>query len=271
MMRSLYTAASGMSTQQLNVDTISNNMANVNTVGFKKERMEFQSLLYETMASAKVDQDGKGTPVNMQVGHGVRPTAMVKTFSQGVLEQTQSKFDFAIDGKGFFAIQNVDGSESYTRAGNFKISVYEDQLMLATNDGAPVLSTDGEPILFDKDTNFSKISIRRDGSIIRMNNEGNTEDLGVRLKVVQFSNPQGLIAKGSNLFNATSASGEPLLESEEDTLVMSTVMQGYLERSNVDIVDSMVKMIVAQRAYEINSQSIKTSDEMLQQANQLKR
>lgn len=260
-----------MRTQQLNVDTISNNMANVNTIGFKKERMEFQALMYETLASAKVDKDGNGSPVNMQVGHGVRPVAMVKTFTQGNLEQTYNNFDFAVDGKGYFVTGNVDGSESYTRAGNFKIATYEDQMMLTNNDGAPVLNNDGEPILFDKDLNFSNLKLNRDGTFTYLDAEGNPQDLGIQIKIVQFSNPQGLKALGGSSFKATKASGDALLESENDQLVKSTVRQGYVEQSNVDIVDQMVKMIVAQRAYEINSQSIKTSDEMLQQANQLKR
>lgn len=271
MMRSLYTAASGMSTQQLNVDTISNNMANVNTIGFKKERMEFQALMYETLASAKVDKDNNGTPVNMQVGHGVRPVAMVKTFTQGNLEQTYNTFDMAIDGKGFFVTGNVDGTESYTRAGNFKIATYDDQMMLTNNEGAPVMSTDDEPIVFDRNLNFSNIKINRDGTFTYIDNDGLVQDLGMRIKIVQFSNTQGLEAIGGSAFKATQASGDALVEVNEDQVLPSTIMQGYIEQSNVDIVDQMVKMIVAQRAYEINSQSIKTSDEMLQQANQLKR
>lgn len=272
MMRSLYTAASGMATQQLNVDVISNNLANVNTMGYKKERLEFQSLLYETMAKANIDENGHGTPVNMQVGHGVRPTATVKSFTQGFVEQTYGQFDFALDGKGFMVVSDVNGDEVYTRAGNFKIaSINEDEMMLVTTDGSPVLSTEDEPIIFENNMNLSNITVGKDGSFTYLNEEDQVEELDIQLKLVQFNNPQGLEAIGGNLFKVTSASGQPMLEIDEDELSKTAVMQGFIESSNVNVVDEMVKMIVAQRAYEINSQSIKASDEMLQQANQLKR
>ncbi|WP_105616963.1 flagellar basal-body rod protein FlgG [Vallitalea okinawensis] len=271
MMRSLYTSASGMTTQQLNVDVISNNLANVNTVGYKKERLEFQSLLYETMSTANVDDKGNGKPVNMQVGHGVRPTGTVKTFTQGMMEETFAQFDFAIDGKGFMSIRGADGEEYYTRAGNFKTISVDGEMMLVTNDGYPVLSTDDEPIVFDETMDLSRITCDKQGQFMYMQDDGTLEDLGIQLKLVQFNNPQGLEAKGGNLFAVTTASGEAMLEIDNDDLSPSVVMQGFLEKSNVDIVEEMVKMIVGQRAYEINSQAIKTSDEMLQLANQLKR
>lgn len=271
MMRSLHTAASGMTTQQLNMDVISNNLANVNTVGFKKERLEFQSLLYETMATANVDDAGKGKPVNMQVGHGVRPTGTVKTFSQGMLQETFSQFDYGIDGKGFMAIQGPRGNELYTRAGNFKAIEVNGEMALVTNDGYPVLSTDDEPIRFDATMDLSRVTMDKQGRYMFQAEDGRLEDLGIQLKVVQFNNPQGLEAKGGNLFGITTASGEPMSEIDNDELTDSVIMQGFLEQSNVQIVDEMVKMIVGQRAYEINSQAIKASDEMLQLANQMKR
>lgn len=271
MMRSLHTAASGMTTQQLNMDVISNNLANVNTTGFKKERLEFQSLLYETMSTANVNEAGEGKPVNMQVGHGVRPTGTVKTFSQGMLNQTHNQFDYAVDGKGFMAIQGPRGEELYTRAGNFKTIMSDGEMALVTNDGNQVLDIDGEPIRFEAGLDLSRVTMDKQGRYYFKNADDQLEEMGIQLRVVQFNNPQGLEAKGGNLFAKTSASGDPMAENEDDELSKSVMMQGFLEGSNVQIVDEMVKMIVGQRAYEINSKAITTSDEMLQLANQMKR
>lgn len=269
MMRSLWTAASGMKTQQATVDSISNNLSNVNTVGFKKERLEFKSLLYETMKEAGSVETG-GNPVNMQVGHGVKTVASVKTFSQGTFENTEGDLDFAIDGQGFFVAQDVDGSEVYTRDGSFKMAIYEDGLMLTTSAGNFIKGIDGEKITFDNGMTASKLDVDEFGRFSTMEN-GTKVDLGMQIQVVQFQNTQGLLSKGGGYFEQTVASGEPMLEVEEDDLDMSSVIQGGLEGSNVQAVEEMVKLIVAQRAYELSSKAIQTSDEMLQEANALKR
>ena len=269
MMRALWTSAAGMKTQQLNVDTIANNLANVNTVGFKKERLEFKSLLYETIKHAG-DVRAGGSPVNLQVGHGVKAVSSVKSFSQGSLEQTENPLDFAVEGRGFFVVRNTNGDEVYTKDGSFKISVVDDEIMLVTNEGLPVMSTEDEPILFDQNIIMSNLSMASDGTFQYVE-DGETIDLGIRFKVVQFKNEAGLHSLGDNFYKETIASGEPLAEHENEDLVRSNIVQGMLETSNVQVVEEMVRLIVAQRAYEINSKSIQTADTMLGQANDLKR
>jgi flagellar basal-body rod protein FlgG len=270
-MRSLWTAASGMTTQQLNVDTISNNLSNVNTTGYKKERIEFKSLLYETMANATINQDGVGRPVALQVGHGVRPIASSVNFSQGTIENTGNPLDFALDGKGFFTILGPNDNEYYTRDGSFKLAVFEDGLMLTTSEGYPVLSVDDEPIFFEGDIDFNRISIGEDGSFSFVNEDNEVEDMNIMMKIVQFNNPAGLEKLGGNFYRNTTASGQPRVEAEEDVLSRSSLIRNSLEVSNVQVVEEMVKLIVAQRAYEVSSKAIQTSDDMLAQANQLKR
>ncbi|MFV0518999.1 MAG: flagellar basal-body rod protein FlgG [Lachnospirales bacterium] len=275
MMRALWTGASGMNAQQLNVDTISNNIANVNTTGFKSERMEFKSLLYQTMTKGTVSADeSRVVPTNLQVGHGVKAVAIARSFDTGSFQATENTWDFSIDGPAFFVVQkgfdeNGDPNEVYTKNGAFKLATVEDgeSLMLVTSDGYPVLDTEGEQIIFDNNT--SDITVDAEGRFSRSNN-GVIEDLDIQLDLVQFMNPQGLEAVGDSFFDTTAASGEAIQEVEGDVTVRSSIVQGFLEMSNVNIAQEMVDLIVAQRAYELNSKSITTSDEMLQQANQLK-
>ncbi|TCT14006.1 flagellar basal-body rod protein FlgG [Natranaerovirga pectinivora] len=271
MMRSLWTAASGMTTQQLNVDTISNNLANVNTTGFKKERVEFKSLLYHTMENATSNENGAGRPVALQVGHGVRPVATSVNFSQGTIERTDNAFDFAIDGKGFFSVRGFNGDEFYTRDGSFKLSIMGDELMLTTSEGYAVLDNNGEPIMFENDVDLNRLEIGPDGAFRFIDAENNLVDMNMMFKVVQFRNPSGLEKIGSNLLRSTTASGGPLIEEDEDNITRSRIIGRSLEVSNVQVVEEMVKLIVAQRAYEVSSKAIQTSDDMLAQANQLKR
>ncbi len=269
MMRSLWTGASGMTAQQLSMDAISNNIANVNTHGYKKERVEFQSMLYQTLDKSTVSADtGIAKPTNLQIGHGVKPVAVTRVFDQGSLQVTNNSLDFALDGPGFFAVQ-VDGDTKYTKSGSLKLSPLEDNtLVLVTSDGYPVLSTEDEIITIENNTNFT---VDQEGVFWGQSAEG-TFPLGFQLKIVQFTNPQGLMAEGGDYFNETAASGVAIVEAEEEDLQERTnVNQGFLEMSNVNIADEMVGMIVAQRAYELNSKTITTSDEMLQQANNLKR
>lgn len=271
MMRSLWTAASGMTTQQMNVDTIANNLANVNTTGFKKETLEFKSLLYETMQKAGVDQKGNGRPVALQVGHGVRAVATNVNFSQGTIQRTDNMLDFALDGKGFFSILGPNNEQFYTRDGSFKLSVVDEELMLTTSEGYPVLNSDDEPILLENTLDLNRLEIGNDGAFRYMNEDNEMEDLDITFKIVQFNNPSGLEKTGNNLLRATTASGMSILEQDNDDLKKSTLIGQSLEYSNVQTVEEMVKLIVAQRAYEVSSKAIQTSDDMLAQANQLKR
>jgi flagellar basal-body rod protein FlgG len=272
MMRSLWTAASGMNAQQMNVDTISNNLANVNTTGFKKERMEFKTLMYQTLQRADEDPANFGArPVNLQVGLGVRPMATARIFDQGNLTQTTSPTDFAIEGDGYFVIQATPDETYYTKDGSFKTSNNDGELTLVTSDGFPVLDINGENIIFGEEINPSTISVNDDGTFTYVDTEGVIQDLDYQLDLVQFSNQQGLEAVGKNFFRATVASGEPIQETSGDIANLSNVVQGYIERSNVAVADEMVDLIVAQRAYELNSKAIQASDEMLQNANNLRR
>jgi flagellar basal-body rod protein FlgG len=260
MIRAMWTAASGMQAQQLNVDTIANNLANANTTAYKKERVEFKDLLYQQLAN------GEGKPVNLQVGHGVKPGAIVKDFGGGSPQETDNSLDLAIDGDGFFTVLGPNDKELYTRDGSFKLSVDGDTVMFTTSDGYPVLDSGGSEIYFDSDQ--KDISISKLGIISVKNEDGTDEEIG-RIGTARFLNPQGLEAAGDNLYAATTASGEPVYEDETDTT--SSINQGFLESSNVQVVKEMVDLITAQRAYEINSKSIQTSDEMLSIADNLKR
>lgn len=269
MIRSLWTASSGMRAQQLNVDTISNNIANINTTSYKKERLEFKSLLYQTLEKASLDASTNGKPVNLQVGLGVRPIATSRMFTMGSLQGTENPTDVALDGEGYFIVNKGNDEIAYTRDGSFKISSNGDVNQLTTSEGYYILDTEGNPISMPSSTAIKDIVISSDGSI-SINGNGSTVNLDVKIGIVQFANPQGLKAVGGNLYENTIASGEPLLE-EGSTLNKTNLTQGYLEMSNVNIAEEMVNLIIAQRAYELNSKAITTVDEMLQQANNLKR
>ncbi len=269
MMRSLWTAASGMKTQQLVVDTIANNLANVNTIGYKKERMEFKSLLYETLESAGQIDNG-GQPINLQVGHGVRAAGSVKTYTQGNVERTENPLDFSLSGGGFFAVQDSDDQLRFTKDGSFKMSVSNGQLMLTDVNGNPVIGTDGGPITFEENTLPQNLTCDSQGNF-SYTKGGVTIDLGIQFQLVQFRNISGLKAVGNGMMEQTIASGPPLNELDNPDFEASIVSQGTLESSNVQAVEEMVKMIIAQRAYELSSKAIQTSDDMLGLANSLKR
>ncbi|MGI6777384.1 MAG: flagellar basal-body rod protein FlgG [Acetivibrionales bacterium] len=266
MMRALWTAGSGMIAQQYNVDVISNNLANVNTNSYKKERAEFKDLLYETLGRAYI-LDGQGRPVNLQVGHGTKPVATVKDFSMGSFQMTDNPLDFAIEGDAFFMVLGPKGYVNYTKDGSFKISVTDDGKMLTTAEGYPVLDESEMEIYFDVD--LSKLQVSTEGELSYIDEEGISVPLGQRIGLVKFENPQGLESIGSNLYAETSASGFPIPDEEFGD--RSILHQKFLESSNVQVVEEMVKLIVAQRAYEINSKAIQSSDEMLGMANNLRR
>ncbi|HHU73831.1 MAG TPA: flagellar basal-body rod protein FlgG [Clostridiales bacterium] len=270
MMRSLWTAASGMTTQQLNVDTISNNIANINTTGYKKESVEFKSLLYQTIQENSYDNNGEPKPTGIQVGLGVKNTAITSMFTQGTLSQTNHEFDFAIDGRGFFMVQTSDGSIAYTRNGSFGLTNGAEGLTLADSEGNPVLDSNGISIVFDSSFEPSKITVNEYGQICYPNEQGMVQPIGITIGIAQFNNPNGLLKLSNSLFKETEASGFARLEEQDGTLKKSKILQGYLEGSNVQAVDEIVNLIVAQRAYEMNSKIITATDEMLQQANNLR-
>lgn len=266
MMRALWTAASGMKAQQFNVDVISNNLANVNTTGYKKERAEFKDLLYQTMDRAYL-LENQGRPVNLQVGHGTFTVATVKSYSTGNFEKTDNPIDFAIDGDGFFKILGPTGEIVYTRDGSFKVSITEEGNKLTTSDGYPVLDESDNEIYLDIDV--SKLNVSPLGELSYTDTDGTVVAMGQSIGIVKFPNRYALESIGRNFYKENSATGMAVPDAELGT--QSTVAQGFLESSNVQVVEEMVKLIVAQRAYEINSKSIQSSDEMLGIANNLRR
>ena len=260
MMRSLWSAATGMIAQQLNIDTISNNLANVNTIGFKKSRAEFEDLIYQSHKIAgSITQGDVRVPTGIQVGLGVRPTTVHKFFSQGDYQNTSNPLDMAIEGDGFFQVM-VGDEVAYTRAGAFKL-----------NQDGTVVSANGYVLQpeFTVPAETKHISITEGGTITAL--DANGEELATAdIPLYTFINPAGLEARGKNLYTPTEASGEAT-EGEPGVDNTGTIAQGFLEMSNVEVVEEMVGMIVGQRAYEVNSKAIQTSDQMLQIAVQLKR
>lgn len=271
MVRSLWTAATGMIAQQTNVDTIANNLANVNTTGYKAEVAEFKSLLYQTIQTKTTTANGENKPVGAQVGLGVRNSAITSIFRQGSMLASENPTSFAISGDGFFALRGADGETYYTRNGNFNFTTAQNGMMLANSDGLPVLDTSGNPIILGTQYTASKIEIDSEGQILYPDANNNMQPIGVQIGLYQFTNPSGLEKVDSTLYSVTAASGAAINEATNNNVKKSEVVQGYLEGSSVQVADEMVNLIVAQRAYEMNSKAITTTDEMLQQANQLKR
>jgi len=271
MVRSLWTAATGMVAQQTNVDTIANNLANVNTNGYKTQVNEFKSLLYQNIQTRTTSANGDAKPSGAQVGLGVRNASISSIFSQGALTATESDTAFAIDGKGFFAVKGEDGNTYYTRNGNFKFTLATNGNMLATSEGLPVLDSEGKAIVLTDEYIISQITVSKDGELCYPDETNNPQPMGIRVGVFQFNNPNGLEKLSDSLYRQTAASGQAINEATNNNVEKSSVIQGYLEGSNVQVVDEMVNMIVAQRAYELNSKAITASDEMLQQANNLRR
>lgn len=265
-MRALYSAATGMKSLQLAIDTISNNLANVNTTGYKKQRVEFKDLFYQRL-DAKDNSDGIGAPVNIEVGHGVKTGAMVRRFTNGAFQATDNQFDIALQGPGFFEIMDENGNMLYTKDGSFKLGLTEEGRRLVTSDGFMVQGVDG-PINLEGDIEDFKVERNGAINVKYANQEGDAYQTIGNIKLVKIANPAGLESKGLNLFKITAASGEPVTV-EDGTA--GELVQGYLEMSNVQVVEEMISLITAQRAYEINSKAIQTSDQMLELANNLKR
>lgn len=260
MMRSLWTAASGMVAQQLSIDVVSNNLANVNTTGFKRSRAEFEDLMYQTLKIAGTQTPaGNRIPTGLQVGMGARALTVHKSFSQGDFQNTGNSLDIAIEGDGFFQV-DANGAMAYTRAGSFKLD----------NNGQ-IVTANGYPLqpAFNVPANTVNITITEQGRLSCLDKSG-TELGGTDIPVYTFINPAGLNSIGRNLYVETQASG-PNTQGVPGTDNFGTLAQGYLEMSNVEMVDEMVNMIVGQRAYEVNSKAITTSDTMLQTAVNMKR
>lgn len=262
MMRALWTAATGTTTQQTHMDVIANNLANVNTTGNKKQRAEFQDLMYQTMRQAGATS-GPDTqfPAGIQMGHGARLAATNRIFTQGNFQTTGNPTDIAIEGEGFFQITMPDGTIAYTRDGSFKL---DSTRRMVTTDGYPL-----EPeIIIPEQATSDSITIAADGQVsVKINNQN--QDVG-QITLARFVNPAGLSAQGKNLFLTTDASGDAIVGNPGEDGA-GTLAQSTLEMSNVQIVEEMVNMIIAQRAYETNSKAITTSDSMLEIANGLKR
>jgi flagellar basal-body rod protein FlgG len=262
MIRALYTAASGMNAQQQNIDNVAHNLANVNTTGFKKSRVEFEDLVYDQTKVPGAPTSATGeAPVGLETGLGVRAVATSRDFARGNLKATNAPLDLAIEGDGFFQIQMPSGEVGYTRAGTFHLN----------GDGAMVTS-DGyllEPQI-SIPSNATSVTISKDGIVsVSTPGQSSSQQVGT-MQVASFQNPAGLRAAGGNMFLATTASGEPQVGAPGED-ARGTIAQGFTEDSNVSVVEEMVNMILGQRAYEANSKVIKAADEMLSQVNTIVR
>ncbi len=247
-----------MDSEQLNLDVIANNLANVNTTGFKRSKVEFQELLYQTTRAPGADQGaGNQLPTGVQIGEGSRPVATARIFTNGDLSQTGEPLDVAVQGDGLFQVQMPDGSTAYTRDGAFKTS---SDGSIVTSDGYPVLGG-FQPV----PPGTTNITIGSAGNVTYTGANGSTT---FQVQLARFNNPQGLQSLGSNLFKETTASGTAELGNPGEN-GFGTLNQGYLELSNVSVVEEMVNLIQAQRAYEVNSKAVQAADQMMQEANNL--
>ncbi len=262
MMRALWSAAAGMAVQQFNMDAISNNLANVNTTGYKKGRAEFQDLLYQTVNLAGTSSSTSTTiPAGIQLGHGAKLQSVVHDYSTGSLKQTGNRFDLAIEGDGFFRVTQPDGTLAYTRDGSFSTDQNGSLVNAAGNTLDPQITIPQDAL---------SVTIAADGTVT-VTQPGQTQPQQVgQITLSHFVNPSGLNQLGRNLVQPTLASGDAI-DGTPGTDGMGTINQGFLEVSNVDVAEEMVNMIIGQRAYEANSKTIQTVDNMLSLLNQLKR
>lgn len=259
MIRALWTASTGMQSQQVNMDVIANNLANVNSSGFKKSRADFQDILYQTTRAAGTGVDGGEVPTGVQVGLGSRVAAVQKVFTTGDFQQTENELDVAIEGPGFFQIQLPDGTDAYTRSGALK---KDSTGRLVTSDGYPLIP---EVVIPEGATS---ITIGTGGTVdVMLDGESTSTQIG-NIELVRFGNPAGLSSLGRNLYAETPTTGAPLAGTPGEE-GFGTLSQGFLEGSNVNIMEEMVNMIAGQRAYEVNSKAIQTADEMLAMTSQL--
>ncbi|MCR4762411.1 MAG: flagellar hook-basal body protein [Lachnospiraceae bacterium] len=273
MVRSLWSAATGMNAQQTNVDTIANNLANVNSMGYKAQEAEFKSLLYQTLQTKSTVENAGQPPVNSDVGLGVRTASINSRFTQGAFLDSASNTAFAIGGDGFFAYRNDRGEQVYTRNGDFIWAIAQNgtnDITLTTSEGYHVLDSQGREITL-RNMVSNRVVVDADGNIQYPDANNVPQNTGFQIGRWQFNNPTGLERVGDTSFLPTQASGQPMNELTQQNLQRSVIRQGYLEGSNVNVATEMVNLIVAQRAYEMNSKAITTTDEMMQTANNLKR
>lgn len=260
MLRGMWSGASGMAAQRLTIDVIANNLANVNTVGFKKSRTDFQDLMYQTISQAgSRTSTGGQVPVGIQIGMGTMPVGVHKIFMQGEFNETKNELDLAVEGRGFYKVISNE-EELYTRAGNFKLDA-DRNIVTPNGDKLQPEMTIPE--------NTVNIDIEVDGTVTVFDPEGTGTSLGA-IELYSFPNPAGLFSRGHNLYRATDASGEAVAGIPGSD-GLGTIIQGFIEISNVDVVQEMVQMIMAQRAYEMNSKVIKTADNMMSIVNNIAR
>ncbi|MCD4823816.1 MAG: flagellar basal-body rod protein FlgG [Phycisphaerae bacterium] len=260
MLRAFSTAATGMAAQQQIVDVIANNLANINTTGFKRSQMDFQDLMYVKIREAgSAVESGVNSPTGLEIGSGVKAASTLKVFTPGELENTGRSLDIAIQGDGFFQVSMSDGSTQYTRDGSLRIDADGN---LVTASGYLLEPSVTIP------TDWRTIAIGKDGTVSVLAGADTTPQEVGQLQLARFANPSGLSSQGENLFNATGASGDAVTGNAGSS-GLGTLEQGFLERSNVQMVTELVRLINAQRAYEINSRAIKAGDEMLSTANRL--
>ncbi|KQV60028.1 flagellar basal-body rod protein FlgG [Pelomonas sp. Root1217] len=260
MMRSLWIAKTGMEAQQTQLDNISHNLANVATNGYKRSHAVFEDLIYQNMRQAGANSTDQTTlPTGLQVGLGVRPVATARIYTQGNLQQTSNNLDLAIKGDGFFQIQQPDGTTAYTRDGSFQLNANG---QMVTNNGYTLLPGITIP------QNAQSLTIGNDGTVsVTLPGQAAPQTVG-QLQLATFVNPAGLDPKGQNLFTETAASGTPNTGSPNNNGI-GAVQQGFVETSNVNVVEELVQMIQTQRAYELNSKAVQTSDQMLQKLAQI--
>ena len=262
MFRALYTAASGMGAQQTNLDNVANNLANASTTGFRRRRVQFQDLMYQSVIMPGSASTQQTVSSGLQVGLGTRSAATEVIQAQGDFTSTGNSLDLAIQGNGFFQIKLPNGDTGYTRCGNFQL---DSQGNVVTTDGNPLIPSINVP------SNATNVTIGSDGTVsVTQPGQTKAQQVG-QIQLATFPNPGGLNSVGSNLFLPTTASGDPLVDVPGGNAGLGTLQQGMLEQSNVSLVDEFVQMILAQRSYESNSRAVSAADQMLQQLNSLGR
>jgi flagellar basal-body rod protein FlgG len=262
MIRALFSAGSGMTAQELNIDNIANNLANANTVGFKARRVEFQDLLYQNVIQPGAAAGSQTVvPTGLQLGLGTRPVSNEIIYTQGDYQQTGNAYDVVIQGRGFFQIRQPSGDLAYTRAGSFHL-----------DRNGNVVTAQGDPLepQITIPNDAQSVSIAQDGTVSYTQTGQTAAQIAGQIQIANFANPGGLNSLGGNLYRPTDASGDPILGNPAGQEGLGSLLQGYLEQSNVNVVEEFINMIVSQRAYEANSKVVKAADEMYSEVNNLR-